>query len=92
MAYTHDMLIDQETGQIDWMVLKQRALSQARRHYVGRNPPTYEVRNELDSLKQIARIMRRRWRESHGLPDDTVYVQMDVAAWGASGDGFGRAA
>lgn len=74
MAYTANDLINQETGEIDWTAVKAVARSRAVREYGGFNPPPSWVRPELTWAKDRARIMRRRWRELHGLPDDTQYV------------------
>lgn len=89
MEYSHDKLINQATGEFDWRAIKRFALDRAVRSSGRPNPSRYYLRDELSSLKGMATVIRRRWREAHGLPDDAVYVQMDVAAWGASGDSFG---
>lgn len=91
MEYSHDKLINQATGEFDWRAIKMFALDRAIKNAGRPNPSLNYIRDELSSLKGMATVFRRRWREAHGLPDDTVYVQMDVAAWGASGDSFGGA-
>lgn len=91
MDYSHDKLIHQATGEFDWSAIKQFALARAQRSAGKPNPARAYLRDELQSLKGMATVMRRRWREAHGLPDDAVPVLVNVAAWGASGDSFGRA-
>lgn len=85
----HDLLINQDTGEFDWTFIKRQALLRAQGRWGGSAPPARYVRNELRDLKDIARIIRKRWRADHGLPDDTIYVSMPIPAWGASGDSFG---
>lgn len=89
MDYSHEALINQETGEFDWFAIKLFALSRAKKNFGGPKPPPSYIRNELQSLKGMATVMRRRWREAHDLPDDVFYV--NVPTWGATGDSFGRA-
>lgn len=85
----YDKLIHPDTGEFDWTFIKRQALVRAQGRWGSGAPPTSYVRNELHDLKDTARIIRKRWREANGLPDDTVYVSMAIPAWGASGDSFG---
>jgi hypothetical protein len=89
MAYSHDKLIHQDTGEVNWRAVKFYALDRAQRTFERPNPPRASIRDEINSLKQMANVMRRRWREAHGLPDDTVYVTTVVPLWGNAGDSFG---
>jgi hypothetical protein len=68
-----DLLINQDTGEIDWASLRLIAKKRADRDYVGDAPPSW-VRSEIENLKTLAYFVRRDWREARGLPDDTVYV------------------
>lgn len=90
MAYSHDLLISQETGEFDWTYIKRQALIRAQREYGDCAPPVRAVRNEILNLKDYAAIMRKRWREAHGLPDDIQYVE--VAAFGEQREGIRRSA
>jgi hypothetical protein len=90
MTYSHEQLILADTGEFDWTFIKRHAVVRAQREFGGCAPPVVYVRNEIRYLQDIAAIMRKRWRDAHGLPDDTEYVAMNVPTWGASGDGFGR--
>lgn len=85
MAYSHDLLIHPETGEFDWTFIKRQALARAQRNYGGAAPPTSYVRDEIRMLQDVARIMRKRWRDAHGLPDDTVYVS--IAPYGRPVEG-----
>lgn len=91
MAYSHDLLIHPETGEFDWTYIKRQALVRARGRWGSGTPPASYVRNDLRDLKDTAAIIRKRWREAHGLPDDTVYVSVAIPTWGASGESFARA-
>lgn len=71
-------LIHQEDGSLDWTAIKRHALTRAQRQFGGQNPPSTYIRPELRALKDGAMIMRKRWREAHGLPDDTVYVTIEA--------------
>lgn len=88
MDYSHDALIHQDTGEIDWSAVKQFALSRAKKNFGGPKPPPAWLRDELQSLKGMATVIRRRWREAHGMADDVVPVMMNVPTWGCGGDSF----
>jgi hypothetical protein len=84
-------LVDSETGELDLIAIRARADLLARRDFGAANyPPSYFRSRELNVL-DTARAMRVRWRLARGLPDDTPCTMVQVPAWGASGDGFGRA-
>lgn len=89
-AYSHEMLIDQTTGELDWTFIKRHAVVRAEREYGSSNPPLSYVRDEIRYLKDIAGIMRKRWREAKGLPDDEVYVM--VTPYGKEVSGVRRSA
>lgn len=81
-------LVDHETGELDQLAIRARADVLASRDFGGPNyPPSYFRDNERN-VTDLARIMRIRWRRDHGLPDDTVYVTVQVPEWGASGESF----
>lgn len=85
----NDLLIDQTTGELDFSYIKRMALARAQANHRSAAPPVSWVRDELRTLKERAAIIRKRWRDAHGLPDDTAYEMMNVPAWGNSGDSFG---
>jgi len=85
-----DLLINQTTGDIDWTWLKRLALARAQGEYGNSNPPIRYVRSAIRELQDRASAMRTAWRRDHGLRDDSRMVMVNVPAWGASGDGFGR--
>jgi hypothetical protein len=85
-----DKLIDQETGEIDWMYLKRRALLRADREFGGPGAPNSYVRDAIAYFKDAAEYDRKEWRKAHGVADDTQYVLMTPAFGGASGDSFAR--
>lgn len=90
MAYSHDKLIDQETGEIDRLYIMEHAKLRAAREWGGPNFPPVYLRNQLLDLHALAAIMRKRWRDARGLPDDTQYAT--VTAYGKHHDGVRRSA
>ncbi len=90
MAYTHEVLIDQSTGEYDWTAIKRWSLIRADREYGGPGAPISWVRDAIRWHKGYAEIMRKRWREEHGLVDDTKYVM--VAPYGKQQTGVRRSA
>lgn len=90
MAYSHEMLINQETGELDWTFIKRHALVRADREYGGPGAPVSYVRSEIRNLQGTAAIMRKRWREAHGLADDTKYCS--IAPYGRQRDSVRRSA
>lgn len=90
MAYSHEMLILQDTGEFDWAFIKRHALLRAQAAYGDCAPPVSWVRDEIRNLQGTAHIMRKRWREAHGLPDDTKYVT--ITSFAKPQDGVRRSA
>lgn len=90
MTYSHDQTIDQETGEFDHHYIMEQATLRAAAAYGSPEFPPSFLRSELLNLHDVARIMRKRWREDRGLPDDTNYVP--VAAFGHHQDGVRRSA
>jgi len=90
MAYSHDLLINQDTGELDWSFIKRHAVVRAEREFGGCAPPVSYVRDEIRTLQDRAAIMRKRWRDAHGLPDDTIYTT--VTAFGVQREGVRRSA
>jgi len=80
MAYSHERLIDAETGELDHHYIMEQAKVRAARDYGSPEFPPNYLRSHLLDLQDTARIMRKRWRDKNGLPDDTKYVT--VAAYG----------
>jgi hypothetical protein len=90
IAMNNDLLIDQETGEINWSYVKLAAMVLARKDYGGDAPPTMYVRNAIRRLSERARAVRVNWRQHRGLPDDSAMVTVHMASWGASGDSYAR--
>jgi hypothetical protein len=90
MSYSHEKLICADTGEFDWTFIKRQALLRAQASYGNCAPPVSYVRSEIRNLQGTAAIMRKRWRDAHGLVDDTVYVT--IAAYGDHSDGVRRSA
>lgn len=83
-------LVDSETGELDLIAIRDRADVLASRDFGAPNyPPSYYRGHELN-VTDLARVMRKRWRAAHGLPDDTVYVM--VTAFGRERSGVRRSA
>jgi len=87
-AFSNDLLIDQQTGELDLDYILQQASARARADRDGNDPPLQWIRSHYLELCDRGAILRRRWRAAHGLPDDTKYVTVQMPAWGASGDVF----
>lgn len=85
-----DRLIDPETGEIDSLTLIEAADLRAKREWGGNLPPPAYIRDAVSFVHDRARDLRREWRRSRGLPDDTTITLMEMPAWGASGDSYGR--
>ena len=85
-----DLLLNHQTGEIDWTWLKRLALARAQGEYGNSNPPIRYVRSAIRELRDRASSMRTAWRRDHGLRDDSHMVMVNVPTWGNSGDGFGR--
>ena len=68
-----DRLIDQDTGEIDMVSLSEIAKHRADWEWGG-DAPAKLVWSNGENLKTLAYFMRRDWRKSRGLADDTVYV------------------
>lgn len=91
MTDRNALLINQETGELDWAWIKRLAMARAQAEYGNSNPPVRYVRNSLRLLQDRASAMRTAWRRDHGLPDDSAYTTLcSGPAWGASGDSFGK--
>jgi len=84
MAVDYSKLIT-EDGNVDVRYMREIAVLRATGPY-GASPRA--IRSEFLNLKQIVHAERLRWRQAHGLPDDTVYVT--VTAYGKHHDGVRR--
>lgn len=89
MAYSHEKLIDQETGQIDWAALKEFSRLRACREFGGSNPPPSYLRDAIRWHRSNAESMQLRWRMKRGLPDNrpsspmSEYLANSLAQYGA---------
>ena len=87
--YSHDLLINQETGAIDWSYLKEHALLRAQREFGGSNPPPSWLRDALRALRTNADMMAAQWRMDRGLADNrpstpmSQYLADSLAQYGA---------
>lgn len=82
-------LIDENTGEIDSLVIAEAAGLRACREYGSSNPPPAYHRNALQWTLDRAQAMRTAWRRDRGLRDDTGFTMSEVPSWGAGGDSFG---
>jgi hypothetical protein len=90
MGYSHEKLIDPDTGEFDHSYIMEQAKLRAAREWDGPDFPASYLRSQLLDLHAIAAIMRKRWRDDRHLPDDTKYVA--VEAYGKHHDGVRREA
>ena len=68
-----DKLINQDTGEIDMVSLSEIAKHRADWEWGG-DAPLSLVKSNAENLKTLAYFMRRDWRATRGLADDTAYV------------------
>lgn len=90
MTNPADLLIDHETGNLDWTWIKRLAMVRAEREFGGPNPPMKYVRDQIRWAQDRARGMRTAWRRDHGLPDESEMVMVNVPTWGNGGDSFAK--
>lgn len=67
-------MIDQSTGEIDHLLVIERADLRAMREYGGPIPPPAFIRNALSWCLDRARAERRAWRRDRNIPDDSETV------------------
>src|SRR5882672_4371067 len=70
-SFDPQILISQDTGDLDMLTIRHRARQLARRDYAGDNPPPAIFRSHFLNTWNLALALRRRWRADHSLPDDT---------------------
>lgn len=87
MAY--EPMINPATGEIDPVIVAERAQLRAAREYGGPDFPPGYLRSATEWCMDRARSERYDWRRVRGLPDDRPMCSVAVPEWGASGDGFG---
>jgi hypothetical protein len=87
---TYIPMIDTETGEVDSILVAQRAETRACSEWGGPNPPPSYQRQALAWCLERANSERLQWRSDRGLPDDTPMIEMNLPSWGASGDSYGR--
>jgi hypothetical protein len=82
--------IDQETGEIDHLAIVENADLRAAREFGGPNPPPRFIRAAVAWCVERSRAEHRAWRRDRGLPSDEPVTMVEMPAWGASGDSYGR--
>lgn len=87
-------MINPQTGEIDPLLVAERAQQRAASEYGSPDTPPSPLREAyLRSATQWcmdrAQSERYDWRRSRNLPDDRPMCSMPIPAWGASGDSFG---
>lgn len=87
MAYIP--MIDPATGEIDPVLVAERAQLRAARDYGSLNFPPSRLRSAVQWCMDRAQSERYDWRRQRGLPDDRPMCTMAIPDWGASGDSFG---
>jgi len=88
MAYIP--MIHPDTGEVDDLAVRERAIVRATREYGSANFPPLALRSALQWCRDRAADERLDWRRSRGLGDDSPTQLMAVPTWGSSGDSYGR--
>lgn len=89
MAYIP--MIDLATGEIDHLLVQQRADARACREWGGPNPPPAYIRESVSWCIERSRAERRQWQRMRSLPVDGEgpgEVTM-MCGYGSGDDGFG---
>jgi hypothetical protein len=79
MAYIP--MIDPETGEIDRLLLSQRAMARARQESGNPIPPSNYVLAALKWCGDRAAAERLQWRDDHGLPREGEGILTDISTW-----------
>ncbi len=87
MAYIP--MIDPNTGEIDHLLVQQRADARACREWGGPNPPPAYIRESVAWCVERSRYERRQWQRMRGLPVDGSEDAVMVRGYGSGEDGFG---
>jgi hypothetical protein len=77
-----------EDGELDFDAMGKRAHSRAVSEWGSLDYPTRCRRQASNWVYDRACAEQRAWRRDRGLPDDSAVSMVDVAEWGASGDGW----
>lgn len=82
MPFNNDLLIDQDTGALDRIEIRSRALLMAQRDHGGQTPPPAVVRSCERAVMDLAQGVRARWFADRGLPDPDGEPEMvDISSW-----------
>ena len=83
--------IDPETGEIDHLLVRERADARACREYGGPNPPPAYIRESVSWCIERSRSERRQWQRERGLPVDgeSPAEGVPMVGYGSGSDGFG---
>lgn len=89
MAYIP--FINTETGEIDHLLVQQRADARACHEWGGPNPPPAYIRESVSWCIERSRSERRQWQRERGLPVDgeSPAEMVPMRGFGAGDDGFG---
>lgn len=79
MAYIP--MIDQETGEIDYLRVAEHSELRACREYGGDNPPPSYRRQALDWCLERAASERLQWRDARCLPREDGSELVDISGW-----------
>lgn len=89
MAYTP--MIDPDTGEIDPVIVAERAQLRATREYGSPNFPPGFLRSATEWCMDRAHSERYDWRRSRGLPDDRP-ANSTITSFAKPQDGVRRSA
>jgi hypothetical protein len=78
---TYIPMIDTETGEVDSILVAQRAETRACSEWGGPNPPPSYQRQALAWCLERANSERLQWRDSRGLPREDVGTLTDISTW-----------
>jgi len=78
---TYIPMIDQDTGEIDSILVAQRAEARACREWGGPNPPPNYHRQALAWCLERAASERLQWRDERGLPREDAGELVDISGW-----------
>lgn len=87
-----NLLLDNETGQIDMAMVAAAADLRAAREFGSPNYPPSYLREATQYMLDRAAAMQVGWKRDRGIDPwaGVEMVKMSIPTWGASGDGFGR--
>lgn len=82
-------MVDPETGEVDPVLVAERAQLRAAREYGSPDFPPGYLRSATEWCTDRAQSERYDWRRQRGMPDDRPMCSVAVPSWGNSGDSFG---